>query len=41
MPLWKAEELQDIITDIGNINKVRQDIMWGQTTFVELNSFAN
>jgi hypothetical protein len=41
MPLWKAEELQDILTDIGTISKVRQDIMWGQTAFVELNYFAN
>jgi hypothetical protein len=41
MPLWNAEELQRLLSDICTISNLRQDVMWGQTTFVELNPYAN
>lgn len=36
MPLWTAEELRESLSDICSIGRVRQDVMLGQTTFLEL-----
>ncbi|MGZ9222377.1 MAG: hypothetical protein ACXW4Q_09730 [Anaerolineales bacterium] len=36
MPLWTVDEIQEILADVCKINRVKQDIMWKQTAFLEL-----
>jgi hypothetical protein len=36
MPLWVVDEIQEMLRDVSEIKRVRQDRMWGQTAFLEL-----
>jgi hypothetical protein len=36
MPLWTAPELQAMLSGLCRIGRVREDTLWGQTTFIEL-----
>lgn len=36
MPLWTASELKLLMRDMGRVNRVQQEFLWGQTCFVEV-----
>jgi len=36
MPLWTAGELHAMLSDMGVVGRVNNDLLWGQTSFVEI-----
>lgn len=36
MPLWTARELHDMLADMGTVGRVNNDLLWEQTSFVEI-----